>query len=468
MLSNAPATNNNTIRLGAAILLGSAIAYMIWTATSSSSTTKPGDKPAEKSKTTTVVTKKKVETVSTTTTSSSTTTDSEKSTKTKSPEAPTEHTKQDETIAVVDRSLPPVSHDEKGDHMNTATKSNSTDIIAETTKIVTEIATPAAVAVAALEESVNLVDEKVDQVDNETQEQPEVATEEEDAEENEEQEEKVVSVTESSNDEVTTKDEDEEEVIEIVEKKLAAVEPLVDKQEPMVAHGSLNIVQEALETIESAIFTQHEKTFAVPEVLAPRVEEIVAAPLEATIVEQEVDVDTPTTLVDEALFMAKSNSTNSLDEPRWNQKRAVDDVQTLAEISLVAQHSELNAEAPEFTPTWWSAPRYTPAPIARPRNTTTTRSEEPAKLKSRCRFWPKCTNKSCKFVHPTITCRDPANCSFGERCIFIHPSDVARMQDSSEGSKKNHRRNATRKRRPQSSDSSASMASVSPVESPMK
>ncbi|KAG0338495.1 hypothetical protein BG004_007201 [Podila humilis] len=175
-----------------------------------------------------------------------------------------------------------------------------------------------------------------------------------------------------------------------------------------------------------------------------------------TLVEEDLPlVEEELPLVEEDLPQVKSHSVN------WNNQR-----ETLAEISMAAQHSELNADAAAFTPTWATAPRYVPAPIQRPR--TATRPEEPVKLKSRCRFWPKCTNKSCKFVHPTIYCRDPSNCTFGDRCVFIHPSDVTRMQQSQEAAKKNlQRRNTTRVRRPQSMDSSESMVSVSPALSPM-
>ncbi|KAF9300318.1 hypothetical protein BGZ74_008025 [Mortierella antarctica] len=256
-----------------------------------------------------------------------------------------------------------------------------------------------------------------------------------------------------------------EQVEQVVEEEQEQEVQEQEQQEETVSHEEIAVIEDVI-TQEHV----HEETTEIEDTEVVIEKEIATSSFaQKEIMEAELEIDTPTTLVEEDHYSKVNlnlNSTNNVEESRWTSKRVVDDVQTLAEISLVAQHSELNAQAVEFTPSWSTTPRYVPAPIARPRNPTT-RSEEPAKMKSRCRFWPKCTNKSCKFVHPTVYCRDPANCTFGERCVFIHPSDVVRMHETQENGKKNQRRNANRTRRPQSSDSSASMASVSPVESPM-
>jgi len=39
----------------------------------------------------------------------------------------------------------------------------------------------------------------------------------------------------------------------------------------------------------------------------------------------------------------------------------------------------------------------------------------------RCKFWPNCKNASCIYVHPSRTCRMFPNCSFKDKCMFIHP-----------------------------------------------
>ncbi|KAI8074184.1 hypothetical protein BC940DRAFT_290235 [Gongronella butleri] len=45
------------------------------------------------------------------------------------------------------------------------------------------------------------------------------------------------------------------------------------------------------------------------------------------------------------------------------------------------------------------------------------------RYKSRCEFWPGCTNKKCKYHHPVMNCRNGDQCAFGKKCAFLHPSD---------------------------------------------
>ncbi|KAI1315493.1 hypothetical protein EDD11_000726 [Mortierella claussenii] len=144
--------------------------------------------------------------------------------------------------------------------------------------------------------------------------------------------------------------------------------------------------------------------------------------------------DTPTTLVGEELELTK------------------DTLQTLQEVSRVAKHSELNARAQEFKPSWLAptqqtlAARLAPAQVAPAKQGT--------KIMSRCHYWPNCTNKACKYTHPSQPCRDADNCRFGDRCVFMHPKDlVPRI-------KKNPKNQQQHDRRP----SSAAMSSASPVE----
>ncbi|KAG0022174.1 hypothetical protein BGZ82_011089 [Podila clonocystis] len=403
MLGNNP-TSNNAIRFGAAILLGTAIAYLIWSSSSSSSSQKSEKKEVKKT-TKTVISEKKTEVKKATTIESEPTVDA------------TAETTIERTIVLSPNQGTVVIRMTRGhettDHMNAATNK---DIEAEIEIATSETEETAPVADIVVEVAEIAVIEVPVEVEVEV---------EQEQEEQEQEKEEAVSYEE-----------------------IAVIEDVINQE---------HVHEETTEIKDS-------------EVVVEQKEIATASFVPKEIMEVELEVDTPTTLVEEDHYSKVNlnlSSTNNLEESRWTSKRVVDDVQTLAEISLVAQHSELNAQAVEFTPSWSTAPRYVPAPIARPRNPTT-RSEEPAKMKSRCRFWPKCTNKSCKFVHPTVYCRDPANCTFGERCVFIHPSDVVRMHETQENGKKNQRRNANRSRRPQSSDSSASMASVSPVESPMK
>ncbi|KAF7727219.1 hypothetical protein EC973_007917 [Apophysomyces ossiformis] len=45
-------------------------------------------------------------------------------------------------------------------------------------------------------------------------------------------------------------------------------------------------------------------------------------------------------------------------------------------------------------------------------------------MKSRCEYWPHCTNKHCKFWHPFKECRAGDDCTFGKRCMFLHAKDL--------------------------------------------
>ncbi|CAO3563414.1 unnamed protein product [Mortierella alpina] len=101
-----------------------------------------------------------------------------------------------------------------------------------------------------------------------------------------------------------------------------------------------------------------------------------------------------------------------------------------------AARRELNTNAAVFTPSWLLKP--SPAPTQTSGTNSATKQGSPAashdsangKSKPpRCRFWPKCTNKSCKFTHPTLPCRDPDNCTFGDRCLFVHPKDLNKRKE---------------------------------------
>ncbi|KAI8642851.1 hypothetical protein BD408DRAFT_415720 [Parasitella parasitica] len=43
--------------------------------------------------------------------------------------------------------------------------------------------------------------------------------------------------------------------------------------------------------------------------------------------------------------------------------------------------------------------------------------------KSRCVHWPYCTNNHCKYSHPIKECRMGEQCFYRDRCMFLHPSD---------------------------------------------
>ncbi|KAJ2452975.1 hypothetical protein EV183_002560 [Coemansia sp. RSA 2336] len=79
----------------------------------------------------------------------------------------------------------------------------------------------------------------------------------------------------------------------------------------------------------------------------------------------------------------------------------------------------LNAQAKEFVPGGHTA-------VVSPSDNKPAGSS-PAVVKRRCRFWPKCTNRNCKYVHPSQPCQADPQCSFGNSCIFVHPVDMHKI-----------------------------------------
>jgi hypothetical protein len=55
------------------------------------------------------------------------------------------------------------------------------------------------------------------------------------------------------------------------------------------------------------------------------------------------------------------------------------------------------------------------------------RNNQTKQIKSKCRYWPLCKTKNCRFVHPTKTCPKFPNCWFGDNCLDIHPSVTCRF-----------------------------------------
>ncbi|KAI8084995.1 uncharacterized protein BX664DRAFT_338291 [Halteromyces radiatus] len=72
--------------------------------------------------------------------------------------------------------------------------------------------------------------------------------------------------------------------------------------------------------------------------------------------------------------------------------------------------------------------------------------------KSRCEFWPGCTNNHCKYYHPYIECRNGKTCQFGKKCIFLHPNDYVdykKMKQNGQLKKKSKKNNTKTSRRKQ-------------------
>ncbi|MCP9257060.1 Zinc finger CCCH domain-containing protein 14 [Dirofilaria immitis] len=54
-------------------------------------------------------------------------------------------------------------------------------------------------------------------------------------------------------------------------------------------------------------------------------------------------------------------------------------------------------------------------------NTSVVSSGGTEKIMERCKFWPNCSLQNCVYIHPSKPCSNFPNCSFGDRCIYIHP-----------------------------------------------
>ncbi|KAG0071693.1 hypothetical protein BGZ89_009780 [Linnemannia elongata] len=406
-MSSNSITNNNAVRLGAAAIIGTVIIYFLWSATaSSSSSNKPKDRSSSSSKTTT-------------TTTTTTTTSEKKAVKGVSKEV----TEEQQDKKVIDE-VPAVKAEKITEQKEHEEKPREKEPVKAAEVVPEPVQEP--VAAPIVESTVEEVEEEEEQ---QTAQEPEIQ--------------------DASADEF-----DEEHEVELVfEREIPAAAIVIQE------------VREVKEVKEEIIEEAAPAAAEVPE----QAEE---EPEQVQDVQEDAQVDTPTTLVGDQLEHTKETEETVqviVETPRktesWSDV-SEDKVQTLQEVSRVAQHSELNAKAAEFKPSW--LPSATVAP-AKPNGTVAngTPAAEPIKMKSRCRFWPNCTNKSCKFTHPSTYCRDPENCSFGDRCNFIHPNDMTARPPRDKGDKKGARRQTAagdRKGRPKSSDSSVNMVAASPVD----
>ncbi|KAG2175724.1 hypothetical protein INT43_001371 [Umbelopsis isabellina] len=111
------------------------------------------------------------------------------------------------------------------------------------------------------------------------------------------------------------------------------------------------------------------------------------------------------------------NETNVWESPDWAAQQE----------AKSSSHSELNVNCEPFVPKGNLAKRPEPTPeeIAEARRQMILKQRQRgASYKARCKYWPKCTNKKCKYVHPMYPCRNDPNCKFGDRCIYYHAKDM--------------------------------------------
>jgi len=77
-------------------------------------------------------------------------------------------------------------------------------------------------------------------------------------------------------------------------------------------------------------------------------------------------------------------------------------------------------------------------------NPTNTGKESQVKPKTRCVFFPYCTNQACQYFHPTEPCRNIATCQMGpQKCNFIHPPCKFKSRCTRRGCAYSHPREST-------------------------
>lgn len=87
------------------------------------------------------------------------------------------------------------------------------------------------------------------------------------------------------------------------------------------------------------------------------------------------------------------NETNVWESPEWSQQQ---------QQSKTVRQSDLNINSEPFVPK--QKTKRSESPEER-REMMIKQRQNNASFKARCRYWPKCTNKKCKYVHPMHPCR---------------------------------------------------------------
>ncbi|VDM97643.1 unnamed protein product [Thelazia callipaeda] len=94
-----------------------------------------------------------------------------------------------------------------------------------------------------------------------------------------------------------------------------------------------------------------------------------------------------------------------------------DEVQSASNLSSSLFHPK--APPPQL---FYSTPRQNMYALNRQvSKLTSVLSAGTEKIMERCKFWPNCSLQSCLYIHPSKPCSNFPKCSFGDRCIYIHP-----------------------------------------------
>ncbi|KAF9993509.1 hypothetical protein BGZ80_002292 [Entomortierella chlamydospora] len=461
--------NNNAVRLGAAALVGGLVVYLIWSATSSSST--PRSPPTSPSSTLTTTT-----TTTTTTTSSSKA--GKKSTSKRSESKSEEEEKRQRQSVDIDRTevpkaieppttIPSVPEDREE-------KGEDEDDVVVVDKSVVEDLTESFVLVAEHSHKEIETTEEVKTISvKELSTQSTASFVEEKQEIHEHLENQHVETTEvaveATEEQVETKEQVEEPEVPVEE-----AEATVEEPEAPVENQPTVIPTQVEEEIKEEILEREIETPAVYNSLISQSDEFEHVEEEEKTIEQEETMER----VEEAIATSDSPfSYSNVETSRTTTSSAMSlesvVMPTVIETSSArTSHHALNTKAAIFTPSWmpvathaasfdsrssflaaptqdlsyqWALNGSVPMAQSQPQlNENVQQENGRVKMKSRCRFWPNCTNKACKFTHPSLPCRDPDNCTFGDRCNFIHPKDLNRKPSRS-GNKSNPSRKESRR-----------------------
>lgn len=173
----------------------------------------------------------------------------------------------------------------------------------------------------------------------------------------------------------------EEEVVkEIVRQEEASLNHIAEQLEE-----ATETIMTTVEVVETVLNTEPILDIVVEEPLSNGVETTVNTITEPKVPKSPWE-DVPT-----------MNETNVWDSPEWTPQQ-----QTQPSETSTARHSDLNINSAPFVPKQKAkrleSPEQRREMMNKQRQTT-------ASFKARCRYWPKCTNKKCKYVHPMYPCR---------------------------------------------------------------
>ncbi|KAL1929200.1 hypothetical protein VTP01DRAFT_2259 [Rhizomucor pusillus] len=127
-----------------------------------------------------------------------------------------------------------------------------------------------------------------------------------------------------------------------------------------------------------------------------------------------------------------NNNNNALNET--SESSEDDSIDTTDSRSSTAhnipKHSTLSPFAKEFVPSFSLFTTGAGDTVAAPpkhlkKNKKAIKQQQShrAVYHSRCKYWPGCTNKHCKFVHPANPCRLGDICK-NDRCPYLHPHEM--------------------------------------------